>query len=171
MVGNHFCNAMEHFPHSEKALMPFCHQSSYPVWPLIATDLLSVTFVLLFIELHIHWIISMYSFAPRIIPWDSSVSLPVTVGHSFFPLLFLQPHLHMAHGSSWARVKWELQLPATAFSILRSLTHVPKPGIEPASSLCWRFWQVLNLLSHDGKSHSSFFLFAVWDSLVGYPKT
>ena len=31
-----------------------------------------------------------------------------------------------------------------------SLSHWTKPGIEPASS--WTLWQVLNLLSHSGKS-------------------
>ena len=57
----------------------------------------------------------------------------------FFFLFFLQRHL------------WHMAVPELGIELeLRSLIHGVRPEFEPTSS--WRQHQVLNLLSHNGKS-------------------
>ena len=93
--------------------------------------------------------------------------------HRFWKIIiFLFMAAPVAYGSTWLRVKLDLQLlpqpqqswilTASASFIAthdntRSLTQRARPGIEPASS--WTLCSVLNPLSNNGASESSCFNF------------
>ena len=101
----------------------------------------------------IHWLENMQLLWTSVSAFFLLVAIPAAYGSSQARgwIRAAAAGLHHSHSNAGPQAA-SVTYPA-ACSSARSFTHWASAGIELASS--WRPWQILNLLSHNGKSSAS----------------